>query len=253
MGVIKKFRCTYEELILVLRVIFNNCVDNLSAIVQEKPKYKDPFFPDMIKRVNDVDAKYLGTDSAKSLRDATANLNSLMQPAKDDLSKFQKNINSDFNKDTTKAEEILNTLGFKKYLTSAVHKNNQENMSTLLKQFSLNLTPELETVIVDKGMNPDVITRIKSYSASLPLANANQENAKAKRPEITSEALSAFNDLHDDSMAVFDVVKDIFKKDKVKKELFSFAKVLANVRGGNHNGGSDNNGDHTPPTPPSAN
>ena len=77
-----------------------------------------------------------------------------------------------------------------------------------------------------------------------------QEDTKIKRPEITSEAVNAFNDIYDDGMAAIDVVKDIFKKDKVKKDLFSFSKVLKNVRGGNRNGGSDNGGDQTPPTPP---
>lgn len=253
MGIIKKFRCTYEELILVLRVLVNNCIDNLTDIVKEKPKYKEPFFQDMMQRIDDIDVKYLGVDSAADMRKATANLYSIMSPAKDDFTKFQKNIYSDFNKDKAKADEILNTLGFNKYYSSAVHNGNQENMSTLLKQFVKYLTPELEAVIVGKGMNLELITRIKGYAATMPQANTTQEDTKIKRPEITSEAVNAFNDIYDDAMAAIDVVKDIFKKDKVKKDLFSFSKVLKNIRGGNRNGGSDNGGDQTPPTPPPTN
>lgn len=51
-------------------------------------------------------------------------------------------------------------------------------MVSLLSQFKNNLTVDLETEIVAKGTNPELITRLKDYAVTRRTANVTQETAK---------------------------------------------------------------------------
>ena len=245
MGIIKKFRCSYEELILVARTIINSAILNLADIVANKPAYKDPFFPDLLLKFNTVADKYLGVDSAGNLKKATKNITAVMESLEKTFRTFHNNIEADFKKDKAKIVEIFDTLGFTKYYSAAVERSNQSAMDNLLAQFNKNLTPELEQLIITKGMNADVISLIKTSKTSVADANVVQEGAKGDRPVNTAEAVSAFNDAYDDLMAVSLVCKDVFAEDKLRRDLFSFDKVLKNIRGGDRGGANDSN--QTPP------
>ena len=248
MGIIKKFRCSYEELILVARTIINSAIANLSVIAEQKPTYKDPFFPNLLLKFNALAEKYLGIDSVGNLKKATKNITTAMEVLKKALRTFHSNIEADFIKEPDKIAEIFSVLGITKYFTAAVERNNQSAMDNLLAQLNKNLTPELEQLIIDKGMHPDVINLLKSSKSTVADANVAQEGAKGDRPVLTAEAVSAFNDAYDDLTAVGIVCKDIFADDKAKKDLFTFEKVLKNIKGRNR--GGDNSADQTPPTPP---
>jgi len=245
MGTIPKFHCTYSELLTVSGTLLNNAKDNKTIIVQKRPKRADPYFSNLETRIHNAIEKYFGLDSAKDLRAATISLYSIMNPAKTDLSEFNTDIAVDYKNDKVKLGEILNTLGFKKYYTSATH-DNQQDMISLLGQFNKNMTPQLEAEIVDKGMSPDLITRIKGYSGTLMNADLVQETAKGKRPEITDEAVTEFNGIYDEIIGICEEGQNIFKDNEVKKNLFVFSKILAALRGSNHGG---NGGGQTPPPP----
>lgn len=246
MGTARRYHCSDGELITVSKTILNHAVENKETIITKKPAWKDPYFQNLQTGLDTVDEKYLGVDSAKSLRGATAALHAVIKPAVGDLTDFNTNLNVDYKKDSARKNEILNNLGFNKYYKKAVH-NNQEELSSLLKQFKKNLTVELEAEIIEKGMNPDLITSIKGYADSFEASNVSQETAKGSRPELTAEGINACNGIYDEIAGVCEVGQNTFKKDKLKKDLFSFAKTLAALRGGNSGGGSDNGGDQTPP------
>ena len=244
MGTTPLFHCSYAELPIVSGTIVLNALDNKAIIVEKRPKWADPRLPNLQTKIQTVKDNYSGLDSAKFLRSSTASLISLMESARGDLSDFYGSLSTDYKKEKPKYEEITTTLGFKKYY-SKVSRGNQEATIGLLDQFNLNLTAELETDIVDHGMNPALITRIKGYRTPLSNAEVAQEGAKSGRTEITAEALSEFNSIYSDVIDLCEDCQRIFKNDKIKKDMFVFSKVLAALRGGDHGGQT--------PTPPPAN
>ena len=248
MGAKYHYNCTNLEVLTVAETITNHCIDNTTDLVKEKPAMQDPYFPNLLKTIQDASANYLGIDISKGLRAATISLRSIMTSAKEDLTKFKTNLAVDFKKDKTRAEEILNTLGFKKFYKTASN-NNQEDMISLLNQFKNNLTAELETEVVAKGTNPELLTRLKGYAGSLSAANITQETEKGNRPAVTAEAVNTFNEIYDEVIGNCKIAQNIFKNDKTKKDLFSFAKALSALRGGNHSAG----GNSEDPAPPPAN
>ena len=115
MGASPKFHCTNSELITVSELIISNAVDNKTKIVAKRPKLADPYFPDLSTRVLTAKEKYIGLDSAKDIRSATSALNSIMKPAKDDLSEFNTDFAEGYRKTAEHfrkiAEHLRNTTG----------------------------------------------------------------------------------------------------------------------------------------------
>jgi len=247
MSITPKFHCSPSELVTVTELVIGSAQDNKTKIVEKRPKIADPYLPNLLTRVIADKQKYIGMDSAKNLRSATAGVMSIMIPAKNDLSEFKTDLKVDFKENKARNDEILNMLGFKKYYTS-VTRNNQQGTIDLLAQFKLNLTADLEAEIIDKGMSPGLITRIKGYADSLDSSNLTQEAAKNHRPELTAEATKEFNWVYDEIIGVCESCQKVFKDNEAKKNLFVFSKILSTLRGGNH-GGGNNDTNQTPPAP----
>lgn len=246
MGTIKPlFHCSITELPIVCGTIVQSAVDNKEAITAKRPKYADPFFPDLLQRIQTDKDKYSGLDIAKDLRNSTVYLKSIMTPAKEDLSELYGNLNTDYKNEKGKLGEIKTTLGFNKFFTK-VSRGNQEATIGLLDQINLNLTADLETDIITHGSSTGLLTRIKGYRSPLNNAELSQEGKKGKRPELTAEVISEFNSVYSDVIDLCTDCQRIFKNDKAKKDLFVFSKVLAALRGGS-------NGGINPPPPPPAN
>jgi hypothetical protein len=138
------------------------------------------------------------------------------------LSKTQ--IIEDFKKDKTQQEEVLNQLGFKSYGTDAI-KGNQEALINLLFQFKKNLTPALRTEIIAKGTAPKTLDTIIEYADTLINANVKQENSKGNRKEITTEAITVFNDIYDAVVSIARISNKLYKGNLAMQQQFSFAKV----------------------------
>ncbi len=124
----------------------------------------------------------------------------------------------------------------------------QEALVSLLNQFKENMTAELETELTTKGMNPSLITGIKASTPGMSEANSNQEATKGTKKTLSAESLNELNGIYKKIIAICKVGQKIFKNDKAKKDLFSFTKTLAALRGaskGNSSGDSSN----APPPP----
>ncbi len=248
--VVRKYRFTDFEMLSAVELLIGYCIQYLQDIILKKPAYKDPYFPNLLVRVTGAFSKYLGINNAKKLRDATAALFAIINPAKADIVSFKKNLESDYVRDQNRLKEILNTLGFAKYFR-AVSKGAQEGLLNLLTSIRNNLTAELEAEIIAKGMPEDLMARVKGYAETALAANKAQEDAKGKRPIATADAITALNDIYIDASSSFNVVKDGFSDKPDIANLFSIQKAVDQMRGKNISS-NNNNGDNNNPAPPPA-
>ena len=99
----------------------------------------------------------------------------------------------------------------------------------MLFQLKKNLNQTLTAEIVAKGTSQNTIDKIVDYAQVLKSANIDQETFKGTRKEITDEAIKAFNEIYDEVISFAKIANNFYKTDKVKQQLFSFAKVSANL------------------------
>ena len=170
----------------------------------------------------------MGIDAKKGLCDATSGLSAIQGSAKRDLSFFKTQIDDDFKAEPATRDEILNTLGFSKYL-QGVQKGSQESLVQLLYAFKKNTNDSLRNQITAKGLSCRLIDNIVGYANAFMDANTSQESLKLSTKEITQEVVEVFNAIYDEIIGICKKVSNYYQYDAVKKEQFTFSKVIGNL------------------------
>ncbi len=230
-SIIRLFKETAFEMLTALETIINVCLKYKDEIVKERPLWTEQYFNDFLTTIQNAFKLYLGIDNAKELRAATKVLYGIITPAKDDISKFNTQVKEDFDDDKSTRDEYLNTLGFKNYFTGASN-GNQGDLILLVTQFAKNITTPIETNLTTEGMSPDLITRIKGYAATLSAANVTQETAKKIKPTISDASITELNKIYKEGIKICKINRGLYKGDKAKQDLFSYAKTVAAMTNG---------------------
>jgi hypothetical protein len=225
----RTYTCQDVELLYVCKTInqsFKTCLPDLSTV---RSNWTQAYADELDLRIDNGFELTLGTDVLKNLRAATSGVTGIQAPAMSDLSLFKTQIDADFKKDPATRDEILLTLGFSAYLHQVQNKS-QGALTNLLFQFKTNLSPELRAQITEKGMSPALIDRIIGYANPFSQANTLQESLKGTTKELTHEGVLTFNGLYDEIISICKIASNFYRNDPLKKEQFTFSKVLAKLR-----------------------
>ena len=232
------------DMLVTASTIIESAIKNKAFLVTKRATWADPFFTNLKTRIDTVVQTFLGVDSAKNLRQATAVVIGLQKNAILDLAEFKIQVVEDFKSDKPRRDEILNQLGFTSYHKGA-QKGDQEALINLLFQFKTNMVAALKTEITAKGTAAVLIDRIISYATTLKNADVTQETFKGTRKELTEASLKEFNEIYDAVISICKISTKFFKDKPALKDQFSFTKVSKTL---------NNTGRNTPitPTPPTA-
>ncbi|MBC7525699.1 MAG: hypothetical protein H7239_14840 [Flavobacterium sp.] len=224
----RKYNNKDIEMLTATAIIIENAIANKTFLQTKRSTWANTFFEDLEAHIKNTTETYLGKDAAKQLRDATQIVLGIQKQALIDLAEFKVQVEEDFKDNSIQKTEILKNLGFTDYHKIA-QKGDQEGLVNLLFQFKTNMTSILKTEIVTKGTAEITINNIVSYATVLKTANIDQETFKGTRKEITDEAITAFNEIYDKVISIAKISSNFYKKEKTKQQLFSYAKVSANL------------------------
>lgn len=210
------------------RIVAVNFKTNITELSSVRSNWTEKYAIDLVSRINQTIETHLGIDAKKDLRNATSGLSSIQVAAKRDLSFFKTQIDDDFKAEPATRDEILNTLGFSKYLRT-VQKGNQEALIQLLYAFKMNMTDPLRNQITEKGLSANLIDKLIGYAATFNDANTSQEGFKLSTKEISKEVADVFNSIYDEIIGICKKASVYYQHDPVKKEQFTYSKVIANL------------------------
>lgn len=210
------------------RIVAENFKANIGELSSVRTDWTEQYATDLVVRINQTIETNLGIDAKKDLRDATSGVSSIQISAKRDLSFFKTQIDDDFKTQPVLRDEILNTLGFSKLLRN-VQKGNQEALVQLLYSFKKNMTDSLRAQVTDKGLSANLIDKIVEYAGTFNDANASQEGLKQSTKEISKDVAAIFNSIYDEMIGICKKVSNYYQYDVVKKEQFTFSKVISNL------------------------
>ena len=212
-------------------VIIGHAEEYLTELVIERPLWTDLYFTTLKGRLTGFLGSMVGEDRSLLQREQTAVVKKLDQQAKDRLSSFKIQTEEDFRKNKPRLAEIFTTLGFNSFFKGAITKG-ESNLVSLLERFKTNMLVDLQDEIIAAGGNVANITAIMTLAGAVPAANVIQEGLKGAKKKVTEDKVIDFNDAYDEVMSVCKVATNIFKKDPVKRQLFSYAHTLSILRGG---------------------
>lgn len=222
--ILRKYKNKDVEMLTSTETIVKNAMANKAFLQTKRSTWADPFFDDLLTKIDNTTQTYLGKDAAKQMRNATQIVLQFQAQALIELAEFKVQVEEDFKKNAIQKTEILKNLGFTNYHKSA-QKGDQEGLVNLLFQFKTNMSPTLIAEIVAKGTAQTTIDKITGYANMLKDANIDQEAFKGTRKEITDEAIQAFNEIYDDVISIAKIAAKFYKTEKTKQDLFSYTKI----------------------------
>jgi len=224
----RAYRGSNADMLTVCSTIMENAEAHKAELIAKRSKWADPFFTTVRARIDSAFPNILGVDSAKKLREKTAQVNTIMKNANSDLSLFKVQLETDFKPNKPRLNEIMTQLGFQQHY-SAAKKNNQSDMVELLYKFKTNMSPELQSEISDAGTDTGLITGILAYAEDFSKANVNQESLKGGRKELTMENLAELNAIYNQVIGIARIARSIFKDSYPIRDQFSYSKILKAV------------------------
>jgi len=212
------------DMLITASTIIESAIKNKAFLITKRTTWADPFFANLKTRIDNAVQNFLGVDSAKNLRQATAVVIGLQKNAITDLAEFKIQIVEDFKNDKPRRDEILNQLGFTSYHKQA-QKGDQEGLINLLFQYKTNMVAALKTEITAKGTAATLIDRIITYANTLKNADVTQETFKGTRKELTEASLKEFNEIYEAVISICKISTKFLKDKPALKDQFSFNKV----------------------------
>jgi len=214
------------DMLTACETIIDQAIVHKTFLITKRPKWANPFLPNLKARINTAFADFLSVDNAQQLRASTQVVIDIQTTALNKLAEFKVQIMEDFKSNKNRRTEILNLLGFTSQLKKAQTKD-QEALIELLYQFKKNMTATLQTEITKAGMSPTLITTIKGYATTLKNSNISQETLKGSRKVISQAGVTELNAIYTQVISIAKIASTFFKDDKAIKDKFSYAKTLS--------------------------
>lgn len=207
------------------KVVSGHFSANISEVSKDRLNWNAAYAADLDKRIDTIAATYMGVSTRNELFKVSLTLNTSIATMKNDLSTLKTNLDVDF-KGSPDYVIMLTDLGFPKngHLSFT-----QPELVALLTKFKATLTPEYLTKITAKGLNPDLPQRIADNAGLIIETNTRQEQLKGTVKEATGKMLSDLNALYKEIIGICKIAANHYKSDPVKKEMFTFSKVLSNL------------------------
>ncbi len=214
------------DMLTVLSTIITNAEANQSTLQKKRTNLTVAYLKDLETRLNAIVKDNLGVDNAKQLRQQTATVYSIQDPAYAALSEMKAQIESDFSDNKSRKSEVLKELGYTDYFKDA-QKDDTEALINLLYQYQKNMTPDLQEELTAAGTPTESITAPSTYAESLQTANVSQESFKSTKKVTTAATVQAYNDIYKEVMDKISKPARIFFPGNVaQQQLLSYNSLL---------------------------
>ncbi len=215
------------NMLLASSAIISNAIEDKTFLIEKRPGWADPFFPDLNKRINDAFTNILGIDKYKELKETTTTIGLIKTNLLADLSELKVQLKEEYkHSDKPTTDNLLQTLGLS---NSFKYKTDQQALIETSQRVATNLTPELKKELTEKGFSPKLFENITENATKYLQIAQQQEALKNARPALTTENLQELNNIYDAVIAVSKIARNFFKGQPEHQRKYSFTKVLQTI------------------------
>ncbi len=206
---------------------FRNYITELEPV---RSNWSEEYADKLKQRIKTIITNDLGLKPAESLHEASTEVNKLIMNALRDLSLLKSQIKSDFRRETEKRDRLLRSLGLNVSFAIINHLS-QEELVHLLVELKENMSDSLQEEIMSKGIGAGLIDSLIAAANALNAANLVQENLKVTTKVENKDIAELFNNIYFEIMGICAVAKRYYRFEPLKKEQFTFSRIIANLGG----------------------
>lgn len=214
--------------ILTCRQIAQSFSENIYELSPIRHNWSPDYAANLKERIDHIMNQYFTHESLVDHLEKHGQFYELMVAALKDISVFRAELKVDFSHDKEFLKETLDDLGYVDYFSDA-RNGDHFSLYKMMATFRRNMTPELQQVILARGINKPLLSRLLGYKEKLAELKNCFDISHGK------DQLSA--DLKREINAIYNEVKDIcrianayFEFDPVQRDKFCFYKVMINLK-----------------------
>ena len=217
------------DMLMTSQVIAESFQSNLSALSTVYPEFTRQYANSLSEKINKGFEYFLGLGTTKELQRIKNTLNSVQTQSLRAIAFLKTLIEIRTGNDAKRKKQILETLGFRKYL-KAVRNNDTMALLGLLSSIHDKMDDSLKEELIKNKSDAAFIERISEYAKKLNRINRSKESLNATRKAIEEEAQQIFNTIYSDIINICKIAARFFKDDQQKHELFVFSKVANHIK-----------------------
>lgn len=196
----RRYKGTPIQMLLALRIILENAIGIADRIKEVRPKWDEAFLKSYLSKVNAILRNEFGINFTISLKDRAEIADRVELAARILLQQIHIQIELDFKNDSVTRKLLIETLGF--YKTKSLGLASQSQLLAILQVFSNNMTPEIEQMLVDAGMNPKLIADAQKLAAECEMLNVELDSFARATVQLSYDDVSRLVNLYDEVMDI---------------------------------------------------
>lgn len=214
--------------ILTCRKIAQSFSENIYELSSIRRNWVPEYANDLKERIEKIMNQYFTHESLIDHLEKHGQFYELMIAALKDISVFRAELKVDFNHDKEFLKRILDDLGYADYYSDA--KNGDHfSLYKMMATFKRNMTPELQQVILARGINKSLLERLISYKEKLAELK-NCFDVSHGNDQLGAELKKEINTIYSEVKDICRIANAYYEFDPLQRDKFNFYKVMINLK-----------------------
>lgn len=214
--------------ILTCRKIAQSFSENIFELSSIRRNWSPEYAANLKERIDRVINQYFSQESLNDHLDKHGQFYELMIAALKDVSVFRAELRVDFKHDKAFLNETFDTLGYVDYFSDA--KNGDHfSLYKMMATFKRNMTPELQQIILARGIDKNLLSRLLAYKEKLAELK-NCFDISHGNDQLGVELKHEINSIYSEVKDICRIVNAYYEFDPVQRDRFIFYHVMINLK-----------------------
>ena len=214
--------------ILTCRKIAQSFSENIYELSSIRRNWSPEYAANLKERIDKVISTHFTQESLTDHLDKHSQLYELMIAASKDVSVFRAELRVDFKHDKKFLNETFETLGYVDYFSEA--KNGDHfSLYKMMATFKRNMTPELQQIVLARGINKNLLDRLMTYKEKLSELKNCFDIAHGE-DQLEAELKKEINSIYSEIKDICRIVNAYYEFDPVQHDRFRFYHVMINLK-----------------------
>lgn len=214
--------------ILTCRKIAQSFGENIYELSSIRHNWSPEYADNLKNRVETIMHLYFTEESLTEHLDKHSQFYDLMVAALKDITVFRAELKVDFSHDKAFLKETLENLGYSDYYSDA-RNGDHFSLYKMMATFKRNMTPELQQVILSRGINKNQLSRLIGYKERLAELK-NCFDISHGQDQLSAELKREINSVYTEVKDICRIAQAYYSFDPMQHDKFCFYKVMISLK-----------------------
>jgi hypothetical protein len=214
--------------ILTCRKIAQSFSENIYELSSVRRNWSPQYAENLKERIDRIMNQYFTHESLIDHLYMHSQFYELMIAALTDVSVFRAELKIDFKTDKAFLNQTFENLGYVDYFSDAKN-GDLFSLYKMMSTFRRNMTPELQQIILARGIDKNLLGRMMTYKEKL-VDLKNCFDISHGKDQLAADLKREINVIYSEVKDICRIANVYYEFDPVKREKFTFYRVMINLK-----------------------